>query len=196
MSQNVEIEYKNLLSEEEYKKLIIAFEFDEQKAFTQENCYFDSEEMILKAHNMALRIRVKQNFAEMTLKSPYQDHLLETNHTLTVKEANHLIELEKINPFGEIADVLKANGIDPTIDLHMITRLKTRRIERQMGNCLLVLDQSWYADQVDFELEVESQTANEGKQFISEMMKKYHIPERITPNKITRAMKASQKRQL
>ncbi|WP_225744363.1 CYTH domain-containing protein [Marinilactibacillus sp. Marseille-P9653] len=196
MSQNVEIEYKNLLTELEYEKLIKAFEINKAESFTQENIYFDSKEMVLKENQLALRIRIKDDVAEMTLKSPHEGHLLETNESLTIERARALVEKTVIYPTGQIADLLASYGIDSMTPLYIIAQLRTQRLEKKVHSCLIVLDKSWYGDQIDYELEIESTTSTEGKQFIKNLLTQYDIPERDTPNKISRAVQDQQKRTL
>lgn len=196
MSQNVEIEYKNLLTELEYEKLIKAFKINKAESFTQENIYFDSKEMVLKENQLALRIRIKEDTAEMTLKSPHEGHLLETNESLTIEQASTLVEKTVIYPTGQIAELLASYGIDSMTPLHIIAQLRTQRLEKKVHSCLMVLDKSWYGDQIDYELEIESTTSKGGKQFIENLLAQYDIPERDTPNKISRAIKDQQKRSL
>ena len=91
MSKNIEIEKKNLLTEQEYKLIYNEYNLDKEPSFTQVNMYFDTREKRLKINQAALRIRTKEAFAEMTLKIPHKNHLLEVNESLTLEEAEKII---------------------------------------------------------------------------------------------------------
>ena len=91
MSQSIEIEFKNLLSIEEFNKMISYFQLSDDDFFRQINHYFDTKDFALKNLGCALRIREKKEYFEMTLKQPHPDGLLETTQTLTEKEANDLL---------------------------------------------------------------------------------------------------------
>lgn len=190
MNQNIEIEYKNLLTESEYAGLYKTLNFAEDNSFVQENIYFDTNDFSLKQKRLALRIRIKDQQAEMTLKSPHKGHLLETNHMLQLDEARTLIKNRTLKPEGKIAEVLTSYDIDLTSPIQVFAQLKTERVEKAVKNSLIVLDKSWYADQVDYELEVESSTAAEGTELFEQLLKELHIPKRETPNKIARAFAA------
>lgn len=42
MSQNLEIEFKNMLTKAEYERILHEFHIGQDDIFTQENLYFDS----------------------------------------------------------------------------------------------------------------------------------------------------------
>ena len=83
LSQNLEIEFKNMLTKEEYESVIKTFHIHESSIYTQENHYFDTADFDLKEKSSALRIRQKDGKFEMTLKQPCKEGLLETNQALT-----------------------------------------------------------------------------------------------------------------
>ena len=70
MSQNIEIEFKNMLTSEEFLQLKLHFNIDQNKFKKQVNHYFDTPSFSLKSLNSALRIREKGTQFEMTLKQP------------------------------------------------------------------------------------------------------------------------------
>ena len=53
--------------------------------FTQTNYYIESPSFKLRDHRSALRIRVKQNTFEITLKVPAKVGLIEYNHPIDIK---------------------------------------------------------------------------------------------------------------
>ncbi|WP_212685903.1 CYTH domain-containing protein, partial [Salmonella enterica] len=82
MAQEIEIEFKNLLTEEEYLKLLSNLPFPKYSQ-TQTNYYFETEDFSLKAHGSALRIREKNGNYTLTLKETHELGLLETHDALT-----------------------------------------------------------------------------------------------------------------
>lgn len=63
---HLEIEYKTLLTKDEFNRL--NNQFSHVAPVTQTNYYFDSENFDMKANRMSLRIRTLPNRAEITLK--------------------------------------------------------------------------------------------------------------------------------
>jgi uncharacterized protein YjbK len=192
MSQELEIEYKNLLTEKEYNTLLTHFQLDEDDFFTQENSYFDTTDYQLKEQGAALRIRIKENMAEITLKTPQDGHLLETNQSISINTAKRFIEEKSFIPTGLIAQTLHSLGIDSSTPIVLMAHLKTKRAEKVAGDELIVLDQSWYGEKMDYELEIEAKEATKGERAFSDLLKQFDIPKRKTKNKIQRAYEALQ----
>lgn len=188
MSTNLEIEFKNMLNEDEYKKLLAEFSIDEEKIWIQKNVYFDTPTSQLKDLGAALRIRVKNNTYELTLKTKAEVGLLETNQLITRADYQAL-KHEHLLIKGPVYDQLKNLNVE--IDhLQVITDLTTKRAEVDYQGGLLVLDKSFYSDVIDFELEYEVQNYDEGLAQFQALLKKYKIPTRPTENKIKRATQA------
>ncbi|HES5871282.1 TPA: CYTH domain-containing protein, partial [Streptococcus pyogenes] len=61
---NLEIEYKTLLTKNEYNRLL--FQMKHVTPVTQTNYYIDTKAFDLKANKMSLRIRTFANSAELT----------------------------------------------------------------------------------------------------------------------------------
>ena len=53
MSEEIEIEFKNLLTEKEYQTLLYSFNATENELFTQINSYFDTPDWDLKNYMLA-----------------------------------------------------------------------------------------------------------------------------------------------
>ena len=66
--REIEIEFKNLLTEEEYKKLYAAFNLANKEQIINKNFYYDDTNESFKKANSALRIRYTNNKTEITLK--------------------------------------------------------------------------------------------------------------------------------
>lgn len=186
MNQELEIEFKNLLTKSEYDRLYEAFDFKSVAPFTQVNYYFDTSDFKIRDSESALRIRIKEDQAEMTLKTPQDSHLLETNIPLPLHQAKEFIETGQFRPHSSIINQLEKEGTK--IDrVKLITSLKTERLEKPYKNTLLVLDKSWYGSKIDYELELEAEEDRYGKQIFQKILSDYHIDCRKSPNKIQRA---------
>ena len=70
MTKELEIEFKNMLTKEEYMRLLKDFSAFHNWPKTQHNHYFDTPDFQLKHKLGALRIRNKQGRFECTLKIP------------------------------------------------------------------------------------------------------------------------------
>jgi uncharacterized protein YjbK len=184
MSQSIEIEFKNMLTKEEYERFLFEFNIDKREIFSQENHYFDTPDFTLKELGSALRIRKKQRSYEMTLKQPAAVGILETNQTLSYEEAAHAIHSGKL-PGGIIQNLLKKENVD-VLTIEYFGSLSTNRVEMAHKNGLLVLDHSFYLNMEDFELEYEVENYQEGKRVFLELLNQFQIPERKTDNKIRR----------
>ena len=190
MSQELEIEFKNKLSAKEYYDLLEHFEASEDDYFTQENHYFDTDLWELKGLHAGLRIRVLHDAAELTLKTPLKDHLLETTDSLSLTESKKLLLENKIISTGQVAKKLRELAIEPN-DVHLIGSLITKRFEKKTAKGLFVLDKSFYGKQIDFELEFEVQEAKQGKIDFDTFLKTHHLKKIPSQNKIVRMINES-----
>ncbi|MEI2368135.1 CYTH domain-containing protein [Niallia circulans] len=183
-NQNIEIEFKNMLTKEEYELLLTHFQVGKEDLFEQENHYFDTSDFALKANHSALRIRKKKAEYELTLKQPHPDGLLETNKTLSKAESDDIFSTGKIND-EQISSLLRNMNIDPASIIYFGS-LRTIRAEKQIGNGLLVLDHSFYLKKEDYELEYEVSNRKEGEIYFQELLATLKIPVRKTKNKVRR----------
>jgi uncharacterized protein YjbK len=184
MSQNIEIEFKNMLTKEEYDSLFKVLNIMDNQVFTQENHYFDTPEFALKDAGSALRIRRKMQAFEMTLKQPAPIGLLETNQTISMEEAD-LAFTKGILPSGIIQQLIEEKNISFST-ITYFGMLTTNRVEIPYKKGLLVLDHSSYLNKEDYELEFEVTDYEEGKQVFTNLLTQFSIPERKTENKIRR----------
>lgn len=185
MNQEVEIELKNLLTKEEFQDLMNYFSIPETSFTTQTNYYFDTDADTLKKNGSALRIRKKQNTYTLTLKQPHGEDLMEFSDTLTEDEARHMIEGTKTPESEVLRHIEKTFEIQPS-SLHCSGSLMTSRHERPYESGLLVLDHSKYLSVEDFEVEFEVPNRKQGEKEFKELLQKFQIPLRETPNKIKR----------
>lgn len=83
MSQEIEIEFKNMLTKQEFKNIASALQLTEKDFTDQKNHYFDTDSFALKQKHAALRIRRKNGKYVLTLKEPADVGLLETHQQLS-----------------------------------------------------------------------------------------------------------------
>ncbi|MCE7786189.1 CYTH domain-containing protein [Staphylococcus xylosus] len=183
MATNNEIEFKQLLTEKQYNVIHKTY-FNEIEPFKQTNFYIDTPDFDLKDHKSALRIRVKDEYLEMTLKIPAEVGLTEYNfETHVVPELNKPVPEQSLP--SEIADQLTKMDIDLT-KLIILGSLKTERLEKEINGNLLVLDKSTYLDFEDFELEYEVEDYDEGLIQFKSILEKFDMKHEIPANKVQR----------
>lgn len=186
MTKELEIEYKNMLDQKEYSRLLEAFEVKAEEIKTQTNHYFDTKDFNLKAKHCALRIRVKDGDYECTLKTPAPEGNYETTDPLTALDAQKILDGSSFDA-PEVKASLKGLGVDEK-DLELFGSLVTHRIEFPYKDGLLVIDHSEYGQAEDYELEFEVQNAALGREQFSEFLDKHEIPVRPADKKIARFM--------
>ncbi|MCP3031970.1 CYTH domain-containing protein [Halobacillus sp. A1] len=188
MTQEIEIEFKNILTEEEFVKLYEHLSFDSEELIEQTNYYFETEDFKLRQLGSALRIRRKKDQWTLTLKQPHEEGLLETHDNLTEDEVNQWM-LNRPRSTTYVQNQLQEAGID-IAELQYMGSLMTRRKEKEYKGTTVVLDQSFYFEQNDYELELEAAEYESGKKVFEELLAEQHIPKRKTDNKIKRFFNA------
>lgn len=184
MSQHIEIEFKNLLTREEFFRLSTYFTFEPEDFRTQVNHYFDTPNFSLKSHGCALRVREKAGTFELTLKQPANTGLLETNQTISQEQFQAVMQTGTI-PSGIVYSAL-ASLIQGSGEITYFGTLSTERAEKNYKDGLIVLDHSTYLNTEDFEIEYEVTDANLGQTVFKGLLQQMHIPLRKTDNKIMR----------
>jgi uncharacterized protein YjbK len=185
MTQEIEIEYKNLLTKQEFDRLTDFFGFTKDAFKLQENHYFDTPDFQLKASGAALRIRFKHGNYVLTLKEPAEIGLLETHQQLNKEEAEGLLYSDERLVEGAITKQLQNLGVNSD-NLRFFGTLSTSRAEKNTVEGLIVLDHSRYLNKEDYEIEVEVTNAEEGYRSFQNLLASHQIPVRKTPNKIKR----------
>ncbi|MFC3928959.1 CYTH domain-containing protein [Streptococcus caprae] len=178
----LEIEYKTLLTKDEYNRLSTFFQH--VKPITQTNYYFDSSDFTLKAHRMSLRIRTFKNKAELTLKIPEEVGNLEYNQDLTLEQAKMIIKGSPL-PEGRIKQILLEETINIS-SLHVLGNLTTIRRESQTKIGLMALDYNQYADIKDYELELEVTDPEQGKRDFDNFLSEHGIDFKFAKSKVAR----------
>lgn len=183
-NKNIEIEFKNMITTDEFTALMNFLNLRSEDFSEQENHYFDTPDFLLKEKGSALRIRQKYGSFELTLKQPHPEGLLETNEDLSESEAAEMIKDGKI-PREQIKKSLEELGIK-TDNLRYFGSLTTKRAEKEYNKGLAVLDHSRYLNKEDFEIEFEVDDRKEGQMVFLNLLQQLNIPVRKTENKIKR----------
>ncbi|KAF2422825.1 CYTH domain-containing protein [Bacillus subtilis] len=181
MSQEIEIEFKNMLTKQEFKNIAAALQLTEKDFTDQKNHYFDTDSFALKQKHAALRIRRKNGKYVLTLKEPADVGLLETHQQLS--EVSDLAGFSV--PEGPVKDQLHKLQID-TDAIQYFGSLATNRAEKETEKGLIVLDHSRYLNKEDYEIEFEAADWHEGRQAFEQLLQQFSIPQRETKNKILR----------
>lgn len=190
MSQEIEIEYKNLLTPREFGQLCRYFQIEDDSFNRQDNHYFDTANFMLRDLGCALRIREKNGKAILTLKQPYGDDLLETHQALTNKEKQAALAGAGIGD-GEVPSALQKLTV-PLASLRFLGTLSTYRAERTYQGGVLVFDHSEYLQTADDELEYEVTNHEQGETVFTELLNAFHIPRRPSKNKVRRFFERKQ----
>ncbi|EMF46531.1 Adenylate cyclase [Planococcus halocryophilus Or1] len=176
MTKELEIEFKNMLTQQEYSRLLEDFTDFHNGPVTQHNHYFDTADFQLKKQLSALRIRNKNERFECTLKIPASVGHYEITDQLTEEQAQHMLALTSFDA-TEVKDALLTLDVSPS-QLNLIGTLTTHRVEFDFLGGLLVIDHSEYNGQEDFELEYEVTDAETGHLNFLNFLHQQEIPER------------------
>ncbi|MFD4704874.1 CYTH domain-containing protein [Gottfriedia sp. NPDC058432] len=191
MAKEIEIEFKNLLTKEEFEQLKSYFQINESSFQSQTNYYFETPDFAIKEHGGALRIRKKSLTSfTLTLKIKQAVGHLEINQKISETEASTMLKTYVL-PEGEVKEYINEVKLNLN-SLVLIGDLTTNRAEFPYENGLLVLDHSTYLNHEDFELEFEVSDENNGKQQFINLLKNLQIPRRKTLNKIRRFFNVQQ----
>lgn len=180
--EHLEIEYKTLLTKDEYKRL--SFQFSHVSPVIQTNYYFDSENFDLKSHRMSLRIRTFADRAEMTLKIPKEVGNLEHNLDMELEQAKDIIKSGQL-PDNTITRLIQDNGVNPS-SVRCFGFLTTTRRETQTAIGLMALDSNQYANTKDFELELEVTDPEKGKKDFEQFLAANKISFKYAKSKVAR----------
>ena len=186
----IEKEFKNLLTKEQYDALVNDYKEVFTKDVTQTNSYYDYEGL-LQEHKMALRIRIVEGkeTGEITLKIPQSSlEVLEYTEVLPVDILNAYNHDKRFTLPTTLQEALEDKGI--TIQtVNQTALLTTHRLEGALSeNEWLVLDESHYNGKVDFEMEMEVRSLELGEPVFLGILAKYNIERRQAESKIKRAL--------
>ena len=178
---HLEIEFKTLLTKEEYHSLEDFFK--DQPPIRQTNHYIDTPDQAIRNHRMALRIRTLADRAELTLKVPQDAGHFEYNQALTFEQVEAFLSKKKL-PQGEIASFLTDLDI-PLTSLDVWGSLETERREKRIPKGLLAFDRSRYNSIEDYELEMEVDDDSD-ETYFHEFLKEKQIEYKPAKSKVAR----------
>ena len=186
----IEKEFKNLLTKEQYTSLVEDYKDVFTKDVTQTNSYYDYEGL-LQQHKMALRIRIveEKETGEITLKIPQSSlEVLEFTEVLPVDILNQYNNDNQFTLPPSIQKALEKEGLSLQ-SVMQTALLTTHRLEGALSeNEWLVLDESHYNGNIDFEMEMEVRSLELGEPVFLGILAKYNIKRRQAESKIKRAL--------
>lgn len=186
----IEKEFKNLLTKEQYEAIADDYQSVFTKDITQTNSYYDYEGL-LQQHKMALRIRIVEGkeIGEITLKIPQNSlEVLEYTEVLPVDILNAYNHDKQFTLPTSLQEALENKGITLQT-VNQTALLTTHRLEGALSeNEWLVLDESHYNGKVDHEMEMEVRSLELGEPVFLGILEKYKIERRQAESKIKRAL--------
>ncbi|ALC86272.1 hypothetical protein AM499_10840 [Bacillus sp. FJAT-22090] len=181
MHTEKEIEFKNLLTKDEFEQMLAHFQVDSDDFYTQTNYYFDTSSNYFKEKKMGFRLRVMANKNELTLKVPEKEHIMnETTYLLTDSEKEEILQNLHF-PDIPIINQIKNEGT-----LTCIGSMQTNRANKTFENGMLFFDHSLYSQTEDFEVEYECDNVENGKKVFVNLLESLQIPIRSADKKIAR----------
>jgi uncharacterized protein YjbK len=190
LKQELEIEFKNLVSKNDFQKLIDHFHVTNKELKEQTNHYFDTSSFSLKAQRSALRIRQKEDSYVLTLKQPRKDHLLESHQPVSKETLENMMAAPAL-PEGGIRDLISKMDVNPDL-IEYLGTLTTFRAKIPYEGGMLFFDESHYLGIIDYEIEYESDDYKKGLKIFTELMNSHSIPVVKTANKIQRFFSCKQ----
>jgi uncharacterized protein YjbK len=178
MVKNIEIEFKSAITKEKYLELLKKFDL-ENNIFKQTNYYFDTDDYKFNQQKIVLRIRQKgESRFKVTLKSQSEEGAYE-NHVFLQKEQ----ALEMIKNGFNTKDFF--DDIDAFVTYKV--NLNNHRVSTPYEGGVIFLDKCEYCNVVDYEIEYEASSYNEGKIIFENFLKSHNIEIKQTKRKSERA---------
>ncbi|MGL4949564.1 MAG: CYTH domain-containing protein [Anaeroplasmataceae bacterium] len=175
MKTNIEIEFKSLLTIDEYNSLCSSY-IKNSTNYSQTNYYFNDKNNFLKKNKISVRIREKDRF-KITSKIPKDNHLIEHSVFISEKEFTDYIK----NGFD-------ANIVNVDTYVYYQTKLKTERVKILINdNDILFLDKNYYFNTIDYELEYETNDYEKGKSSFEKLIQNHNIIYKPSISKMLRA---------
>ena len=189
MTQEIEIEFKNILTKEQYDYLLKTFNIQDDMIVRQVNHYFDTDNFHLKALSSGLRIRETKERIVCTLKEKVANHThLETTEEITPIQAEQIVTGKEFS--AKLVEEKLKNHQVPIQQLKLIGSLTTDRAEISYKGGTLVFDHSFYLQCDDYEVEYESEDESIGKTIFYDLLAEHNIPIKSADKKIARFMNA------
>ena len=189
--REIEIEFKNLLTENQYDALYEKYDLSNSEEIINKNFYYDDADESFKNIGAALRIRYTNKKIEMTLKIKGETQNVEVNVPLDERYPKEPTVLP-ILPNEIIAELERMNVKIKTPML--IQKIETLRHEVALEDGLLVLDKTTFInDIVDYELEFETKDYETGLDAFEKLLEDNNIAKNPAKPKIARAVEYSKR---
>ena len=189
--REIEIEFKNLLTKDQYKALFEKYDLNNSEEIINKNFYYDDADESFKKIGAALRIRYTNKKTEMTLKVKGETQNVEINVPLHEKYPKESTVLPVL-PNEIITEIERMNIKIKTPML--IQKIETLRHEVTLNENLLVLDKTTFInDIVDYELEFETKNYESGLVAFEKLLEENHIAKNPAKPKIARAVEYSKR---
>ncbi len=174
---NIEHEQKGLITEKEFNDLLKCN--DVSHIIEQANYYFETDDDALFQQGAALRVRIKPDFAELTVKQKYNGSNKEYNFPLSIEIAEQIIN------DGLIPDTI-ALPISLNAPLTKQLVIKTARHHIAFNKHVIEIDKTSFNDVIDFEIEVEAESLELAGDVFSEFCQKNNVVPTASAPKIKR----------
>jgi len=184
MQKDSDVEFKSLLTEKEYNKLIEYFQ--NAKSDYQTNHYFDTKRFSLKALNASLRVRQRDDF-ELTFKRKKGYNTELKSVKISNDDFKELVETGIISQEELVSDV--TNLIKDQKLVNFLS-LSTLRHYVPYGSGILNIDKSEYVGITDYEIEYTSRNYHQGKADFIKIISEFEIQYKKSDKKIKRAYNA------
>lgn len=159
MNENLEIEYKVLLTKEQFDTLVS--QYDDVHFIRQVNTYYDTKNLDIRKNYGSMRIREKEGKFIFTLKKHTTDGLLEFEKLVPSNDVSAFDDLE-------IKELFRDMKIDQPIV--KLTSLTTDRAVIFNGYAEICLDHNFYNGKEDYEIEYEYKKDHDGKKMFQEIL--------------------------
>lgn len=164
MNNNLEIEYKILLTEEQFNELLKSY--PKQTFVCQINTYYDTEDFALRKQGRAMRIREKEGKFLYTCKVPTQAGHME--YEIFVAENS----VDALN-IPEIQNLL--HDLNVTGSVHPIATCTTHRAVVKLEKAELCFDINDYNGIRDYEVEYECTQVHDGISEFNQILSKIQL---------------------
>ena len=177
MKTNLEIEFKTLIDEATYLRMLELFNLVDN-VFEQINHYFDTENTDLISNHYVLRIRQKGQNYKLTSKSHSSEGAFEKHIFLTKEQALKMLD-----------EGFDARIIDFPYQVKKVAELTTYRTSIEYKNGRLFFDKNQYYGITDYEIEYEANAMEQGQIDFENFLKEQNIPYKKSISKSKRAYK-------
>lgn len=181
----IEIESKALISQENYNDLLQ--KYDIISSLTQVNHYFETEDQEFLANNSAMRVRVKNDTYELTLKIKALHKNIEHNFMIKKQQFEEILETRLIP--NEIHELI---NIDSKLTRYDVIST-TRNIFMYMDHKIEV-DMTNFNPEVDYEIEIESDSIETANLIMQNLLSDNEIPFNSSVTKLARLANYKSKR--